>query len=74
MLLVCVCTKERICYEKYRRTFGECGFAAGGLTGKIAGCLGETAESREEEERRERRREERTEGSKGVWRKEGGNE
>lgn len=28
--------------------FEECGFAAGGLTGKFARCLGETAKSRKE--------------------------
>jgi hypothetical protein len=44
-------------YENYRRTFGECGFAAGGLTGNIAGCLGETAESRAEGGRKEGRKE-----------------
>ena len=33
---------------KQRRMFEECGFVAGGLTGKIAWCLGDTAKSRKE--------------------------
>jgi len=51
------------------RMFEECGFAAGGLTGKIERCLGgETAESRMEggregkEGEKERRKEGREEG------------
>jgi hypothetical protein len=37
--------------------FEECGFAAGGLTGKVARCLGETAKSRKKG-RKEGRKEE----------------
>jgi hypothetical protein len=44
--------------------FEECGFAAGGLTGKIARSLGDTAESRNEGGKEGRKR----------GRKEGGNE
>ena len=48
--------------------FEECGFEAGGLTGKIAWCLGETEESRKEggkEGRKKERKKGRKEGRAG---------